>query len=136
MEATRGVVMVDRMTFGEARAKLRKYYRTLEIAEEYNLKSTDIIIAIGGKQKAKGGSLPESMATRKVDLLSSVRETGEAIQRLPEDHQKFIQLRYGMELGLRQTAREMFVGRSTAHALEKVVLASFIAALGKIPEGS
>lgn len=124
--------MLHQMTFKTARQKLKKYYRTIEIAEDYQLSCSDIIIVVGNTQK-KATSPEEAATIRRLDLLAKVQDTADALKKLPEDHRQFIALRFGKELSLRQAAREVFASVSTIHRFEIEVLSAFIVALGKAP---
>lgn len=123
------------MTFSQARTKLRRYYRILELAHEYHLKSTDVIVVVDNAPRFMV-SPEEAEVVRRLDLLASVRDVGEALKNLSLEQQKFLELRFGKEYSLRQVAREMHMAVSTAHKYETAALSAFIVALDKIPAAS
>lgn len=125
---------MERMTFSQARAKLKKYYRVLELAKEYHLQSSDIIVVVDNPKRT--ASPAELEVVRRLDLLASVRDVEEALQRLQPDYRKFLELRFGQEFSLRQVGREMHMGLGTAYRFEAEALGAFISALGKLPESA
>lgn len=121
------------MTFSEAREKLRQYYKVQELLREYKLNSKDIVIIVGRNKHSKVSSFEEAGVIRKLDLLDKVKDTEEAINKLPDDYRQYINLRFGQELSIRQVGRELYLAKSTAHLMEKDVLSALISALGRMP---
>ena len=126
---------LDQMTFGEAKSRLRKYYRVIELVADTGLKSTDILIAVcvGNDPFPVGPQAKEVI--RRVDLEASVRDVKEALERLPEDYQVFLERRYGQEMSLRVAGPEGFISKSSAQRYEVEVQSALVAAMGKIPVG-
>lgn len=125
---------VEHMTFGEARARLRRYYRVLELVEESGFKSTDIILVVpGGTQAASSPEIAD--AIRRVDLLASVKDVEEALAAIAEEHRRLLELRYKHEYGLRTAGRELHMSKDAVWRAEVEALSAFILALGKVPEG-
>jgi len=112
------------MTHDEARTLLKKYYRVLELAHEYQLRSTDIIIAVG--QTHNTTSPQEREVVRRVSMLEDVQPVDGVIKRLHKDYQKFIELRWGKEMSLLVIGREMFMSKKTAWKFEGEILSAFI----------
>lgn len=122
------------MTHKTARNKLKQYYRILETAEEYQLHSSDIIIAVSSHQRSH--TSPEEAATiRRIDLLARVEDTEIALKQLPEDFCRYIELRYGKENSVRQAGRMMYLSHSSADRMESQSLSAYISALGFLPIG-
>ncbi len=113
------------MTHDEARALIKKYYRILELAHEYQLRSTDIIIAVG--QTHNTTSPQEREVIRRVSMLEDVQPVADAISRLHEDYQKFIELRFGKDrMSLRMIGREFKSNKDYIRSMETSVLDAFI----------
>lgn len=120
---------MQQMTFKTARKKLRYYYRIKEIADEYRLYESDIIIAVSPKRNTTNKE--EAAIIRKIDLLAKIEDIEVALKKLPDDYQKYVELRFKDELSSRQAGRQMFI--THPHRFEDNVLSAFISALGFLP---
>ena len=122
------------MSFKTARKKLKQYYRVIELAEEYQLHSADIIICVSSHQRSK--TSPEEAATiRRIDLLARVQDTEAALGKLPPEYREYLGLRFAKEMSVRQAGRQSHKSHSSADRFEGIVLGSFISALGFIAMG-
>lgn len=120
---------MQQMTFKTARKKLRYYYRIKEIVEEYNLCSNDIIIVVSTTRNYSNRQ--ENATIKKIDMLAKIADTEEALQKLPEEYKKYIELRFKDELSGRQAARQLYI--THPHRFEDNVLSAYISALGFMP---
>jgi len=125
-------VSVERMTYGQAKAKLRRYYLMLEIAGEFKLGRGDILVAVGRGTGSKS-SPQEAEVVRRVDFLASVADSEHALMLLTKEQRRFAELRYRQEWSLRVIARALHRALGAMPQFERDALAAFIAALGKIP---
>jgi DNA-directed RNA polymerase specialized sigma subunit len=112
------------LTHDEAHKLLRKYYRILELAKEYQFRSTDIIIAVG--QTHSTTSPQEREVVRRVSMLQDVQPIADAIGRLHEDYQRFIELRWSQEMSLRAVGRELKSNKDYMRNMELECLKAFI----------
>lgn len=123
--------MRESMSFDEARAKLKRYYRILDLLEEFKLSSKDIVVLV---YSGNSHSSPqEREVVRKLDLMGSVQDVADALAQLSEEQQRFLERRFRHEMSLRILAREFYRSVGALYQFERDTLTVFIAALGKIP---
>jgi DNA-directed RNA polymerase specialized sigma24 family protein len=119
------------MSYDEARARLRRYYRILEVVQLFSLSSTDIVIAVG--QNRSSGSATEAEVVRRLDLLNSVQDVEDALQTLTDEQRLFCELRFRDDLSMRQIAARLHRALGAMPQMEREILSAFIAAQGCIP---
>jgi DNA-directed RNA polymerase specialized sigma subunit len=111
------------VTRDEARKILRKYYRILEIANDYRLKSNDIIIAVGQTHSAE--SPQEREIVRRVSMLQDVKVIKIAIERLHEEYQRFIELRFQQDMSLWTIGKKLHASKTAVWRFENECLSAF-----------
>lgn len=127
--------MKQQMNYQEARKKLERYFEDLEFSRDLGLQSTGIIIVLNA-----GEQLPVSKvedATAKVfDLMARMKDTKEALESLPAEYVRFIEIRFKDHLSGRHAAKimedEKIAKITHPHRYESDVLAAFISALGHV----
>jgi hypothetical protein len=123
------------MNYHEARKKLERYFEDLEFSLDVGLQSTGIIIVLNSSER-----LPVSKvegATAKVfDLMARMQDTKEALEALPAEYVRFIEVRFRDRLSGRHAAKimedEKIAKITHPHRYENDVLAAYISALGYV----
>ena len=112
------------MTHDEARSLLKKYYRTLELANEYQLRSTDIILAVGRTHNTT--SPQEREVVRRVSLLEDVQPVADAIKELHKEYKEFLELRFKQEMSFWMISRKLHMSKTATWRFENECLSAFV----------
>lgn len=125
--------MKQQMNYKEARKKLERYFEDLEFSRDLGLQSTGIIIVLNAGEKLPVSKVED--ATAKVfDLMARMKDTKEALEALPAEYVRYIEVRFRERLSGRHAAKIMGDERiakiTHPHRYENDVLAAYISALG------
>jgi len=139
-----------KMTYAEARSKLRLYYTVMQLTEWDGYPACGDIMQLPLGNNA-GGSAMANRVCRNVSLQVRVADVERAVKRLEPDQELLLRLRYGPE-GLSldtivetadmfaveingEQVKPLMAGKSTLWRKEVGALCRFIAELGLTPAG-
>ena len=127
--------MKQQMNYKEARKKLERYFEDFEFAQDVGLQSTGIIIVLNAGEKPPV-SCVEGATAKVFDLMARMQDTKEALEALPAEYVRFIEIRFQNRLSGRHAAKIMEDERiakiTHPHRYENDVLAAYISALGYV----
>jgi hypothetical protein len=123
------------MNYKEARKKLERYFEDFEFAQDVGLQSTGIIIVLNSGDRHSASQV-EGTTAKVFDLMARIEDTKEALEALPPEYVRFIEVRFRDRLSGRHAAKIMEderIARIThPHRYENDVLAAYISALGYV----
>jgi DNA-directed RNA polymerase specialized sigma24 family protein len=112
----------------EARSRLILYYQILALIQpEGAIKAVNLTALIKASNPL-APSMVERWAWKVIGLEAQIVDVRAALDALPEEYRRFLELRYRDECSLRATLREMCwqIAPSTAHTVEEKILGEFV----------
>lgn len=127
--------MKQQMNYKEARKKLERYFEDLEFARDVGLESTGVIVVVNSGERVRVSKV-EGAAEKVFDLMARMRDTKEALESLPAEYVRFIEIRFRDRLSGRHAAKTMedekILRITHPHRYESDVLAAYVSALGYV----
>jgi DNA-directed RNA polymerase specialized sigma24 family protein len=115
-----------------ARDKLSKYYQIVTLIQPEGAIKAAMINAIVVGSNALAPSMPERWAWKTIALEGRILDVQAALGMLVPEYRRWLELRYGEELSVKETIRTMGfkdMPLSTAHTHDEKILREFVKCL-------